>query len=153
MLSYASDKMEKIEWLNYGFEYEEGTKSNSPIILSDNISTKQRPLPPENDPPQKRSKLNPKSKEQIEILEKEFLNCNYLNDKSLEELINITGLAKAQIQDWFSRKRWNSSNKENIQPAKIPRFFASYKFKYTSSNSLVTSLIFRVTSSNPQVLS
>ena len=110
-------------------------------------------MPPKNDPPQKRSKLNPKSKEQIEILEKEFLNCNYLNDKSLEELINITGLAKAQIQDWFSRKRWNSSNKENIQPAKIPRFFASYKFKYTSSSSLVTSLIFRVTSSNPQVLS
>ena len=93
--------MEKIEWLNYGFEYDEGTKSNYPIILSDNISTKQRPLPPENDPPQKRSKLNPKSKEQIEILEKEFLNCNYLNDKSLEELINITGLAKLKYKIGF----------------------------------------------------
>ena len=77
-------------------------------------------MPPKNDPPQKRSKLNPKSKEQIEILEKEFLNCNYLNDKSLNNLINVAGLKKAQIQDWFSRKRRkSSSNKENIQPAKI----------------------------------
>ena len=110
-------------------------------------------MPPENDPPQKRSKLNPKSKEQIEILEKEFLNCNYLNDKSLEEPINITGLVKPQIQDWFSRKRWNSSNKEIIQPAKIPRVFANYKFISTSLNALATSLIFRVTSSNSQVIS
>ena len=70
-------------------------------------------MPPKNNPPQKRSKLNLKSKEQIEILEKEFLKCNYLNDKSLEDLINIRGLKKAQIQDWFSRKwRKSPSNKE-----------------------------------------
>ena len=79
-------------------------------------------MPPKNDPPQKRSKLKPKSQEQIEILEKEFLNCNYLNDKSLDNLINVTGLKRAQIQDWFSRKRRkSSSNKENVQPAKILR--------------------------------
>ena len=79
-------------------------------------------MPPKNDPPQKRSKLNPKSKEQIEILEKEFLNCNYLNDKSLQDLINVTGFKKAQIQDWFFRKQMRrSSNKEYMQPAKILR--------------------------------
>ena len=122
MLSYASDKMEKIDWLNYGFEYDEETKSYYPIIQCVEIPSSQRPLPPKSDPPQKRSKLNSKSKEQIEILEKEFLNCNYLNDKSLGNLINVTGLKKAQIQDWFSRKRRKSySNKENMQPAKILR--------------------------------
>ena len=122
MLSYASDKMEKIDWLNYGFEYDDGTKSYYPIIQCDEIPLRTRPLPPKNDPPQKRSKLNPKSQEQIEILEKEILNCNYLNDKSLGNMKNVTGLKRAQIQDWFSRKRWKrSSNKENVQPAKILR--------------------------------
>ena len=97
MLSYASDKMEKTDWLIYGFEYDEGTKSYYPIIQCDVIPLRKRPLQPKNDPPQKRSKLNPKSQEQIEILEKEFLNCNYFNDKSLDNLINVTGLKRAQI--------------------------------------------------------
>ena len=115
MLSYASDKMEKIDWLNYGFEYDDGTKSYYPVIQCDEIPLRTRPLPPKNDPPQKCSKLNPKSQEQIDILEKEFLNCNYLSDKSLDNLINVTGLKRAQIQDWFSRKRRkSSSNKENV---------------------------------------
>ena len=99
MLSYASDKMEKIDWLNYEFEYDDGTKSYYPVIQCDEIPLRTRPLPPKNDPPQKRSKLNPKSQEQIEILENEFLNCNYLNDKSLDNLINVIGLKRAQIQD------------------------------------------------------
>ena len=43
--------------------------------------------------------------EQIEILEKEFLNCNYLNNKSLQDLINVTSFKKAQIINWFSQKR------------------------------------------------
>ena len=114
--------MEKTDWINYGFEYGEGMKSYYHIIQSDEIPAKQRPLPSKNDLPQKRSKLNPKPKEQIEILEKEFLNCNYLNYKNLEKLINNTGLKKAQIQDWSSRKRWkSSSNKEKMQPAKTLR--------------------------------
>ena len=122
MLTYASEKMEKTDWINYGFEYDEGMKSYYHIIQSDEIPAKQRPLPSKNNLPQKRSKLNPKPKEQIEILEKEFLNCNYLNYKNLEKLINNTGLKKAQIQDWFSRKRWkSSSNKEKMQPAKTLR--------------------------------
>ena len=94
MLSYASDKMEKIDCLNYGFECNDGTKSYYPIIQCDKIPLRKRPLPPKNVPPQKRSKLNPKSQEQIEIPEKEFLNCNYLNNKSLDNLINVTGLKR-----------------------------------------------------------
>ena len=122
MLSYTSDKMEKIDWLNCGFEYDDGTKSSYPIIQCDEIPLNKRSLLPKSDHPQKRSKLNPKSQEQIQILEKEFLNCNYLKDKSLDNLINVTDLKRAQIQDWFSRKRWkSSSNKENMQPAKILR--------------------------------
>ena len=57
--------------------------------------SKERPLPPKNNLPQKHSKLSPKSKEQIEMLEKEFLNSNYLNDKSLQDLINVTSFKKA----------------------------------------------------------
>ena len=102
MSSYAFNKMEKTDWLNYGFEYDEGKKSYYPIIQCDEIPLRKRRLPPKNDPPQNCSKLNPKSKEQTEILEKEFLNCNYLNDKSLNNLINVTGLKRAQIQGWFS---------------------------------------------------
>ena len=69
-----------------------GDEKSLPYYTKWRSPTKQRPLPPKNDPPQKRSKLNTKSKEQIEILEKEFWNCSYLNDKSLQDLINVTGL-------------------------------------------------------------
>ena len=55
------------------------TRSYYPIIQSNEVPTKRGSLLSKNDPPQKRSKLNSKSKEQSEILEKEFFNSNNLN--------------------------------------------------------------------------
>ena len=72
MLSYASNKMEKIGWLNFRFEYDEWTKNYYPIIQSDEIPTKQRAWPPKNDPPQKRSKLNPNLRNKLRYLKRNF---------------------------------------------------------------------------------
>ena len=46
MLSYASNKIEKTDWLNYRFEYDEETKSYYPIVQCDEIPLRKRPLPP-----------------------------------------------------------------------------------------------------------
>ena len=85
------------------------TRSYYPIIQSNEVPTKRGSLLSKNDPPQKRSKLNSKSKEQSEILEKEFFNSNNLNNKSLKELINVTGLKKLNYKIIFFRKRQKGS--------------------------------------------
>ena len=124
MLSYASSSMEKLDWTNYGFEYDNETKCYYPIIATESTTknitseTEEKVIAA----PKKRSKSITKTKKQLIILEKEFEVSNYLNNKAIANLINATGLTKTQIQDWFSRKRRNnSSEKENIHPSKILR--------------------------------
>lgn len=100
MLSYASSSMEKLDWTNYGFEYDIETKYY-PIIATKN-TTKNITNEKEEKviiAPKKRSKFTTKTKEQLTILEKEFEVSNYLNNKAIANLIKETGLAKPQIQD------------------------------------------------------
>ena len=101
MLSYASSSMEKLDWTNYGFEYDNETKCYYPIIATKN-TTKNITNEKEEKvitAPKKRSKFTTKTKEQLTILEKEFEVSNYLNNKAIANLIKETGLAKPQIQD------------------------------------------------------
>ena len=100
MLSYASSSMEKLDWTNYGFEYDTETKYY-PIIATKN-TTKNITNEKEEKviiAPKKRSKFTTKTKEQLTILEKEFEVLNYSNNKAIANLIKETGLAKPQIQD------------------------------------------------------
>ena len=124
MLSYASSSMKKLDWTNYGFAYDNETKCYYPIIATEN-TTKNITNEKEEKvitAPKRRSTFTTKTKEQLTILEKEFEVSNYLNNKAIANLIKETGLAKPQIQDWFSRKRRNNSNqKENIHPSKMLR--------------------------------
>ena len=101
MLSYASSSMEKLDWTNYGFEYDNKTKCYYPVIATKN-TTKNITNEKEEKvitAPKKRSKFTTKTKEQLTILEKEFQVSNYLNNKAIANLIKETGLAKLQIQD------------------------------------------------------
>ena len=40
MLSYSDNVVEEIDWKNFGFEYNEETKSYYPIIINDNYNYK-----------------------------------------------------------------------------------------------------------------
>ena len=83
MLSYASSSMEKLDWTNYGFEYDNETKCYYPIIATKSTTksitneTKEKVTAA----PKKRSKFTTKTKEQLALLEKEFEVSNYLNNK------------------------------------------------------------------------
>ena len=91
-LSYASSSMEKLDWTDYGFEYDNETKCYYPIIATEtttkNITneTEEKVIAA----PKKRSKFTSKTKEQLALLEKEFGVSNYLNNKAMENLINET---------------------------------------------------------------
>ena len=90
MLSYASSSMEKLDWTNYGFEYDNERKYYYPIKATEsttkNITSETKG--------KKRSKFTTKTKEQLTILEKEFEVSNYLNNKAIANLMNETGLGK-----------------------------------------------------------
>ena len=79
MLSYASSSMEKLDWTNYSFEYDNETKCYYPIIATKSITneTEEKVIAA----PKKRSKFTIKTKEQLALLEKEFEVSNYLNNK------------------------------------------------------------------------
>ena len=82
-LSYASSSMEKLDWTDYGFEYDNETKCYYPIIATKTTTksitneTKEKVTAA----PKKRSKFTTKTKEQLALLEKEFEVSNYLNNK------------------------------------------------------------------------
>ena len=70
MLSYASSSMEKLDWTNYGFEYDNETKCYYPIIA---IASTTKNITSETEvkviaAPKKRSKFRTKTKEQLTIL-------------------------------------------------------------------------------------
>ena len=74
MLSYASSSMKKLDWTNYGFEYDNETKCYYPIIATEN-TTKNITNEKEEKvitAPKKRSKFTTKTKEQLTILERVF---------------------------------------------------------------------------------
>ena len=102
---YSDNVMEEIDWKNFGFEYNNETKSYYPIIINDTF------LPIKNNTlinnakisTQKRIKTT-KTEDQLTALNKQFQTSSYLDGSSLKKLITETKLTKTQIQDWFSRK-------------------------------------------------
>ena len=110
MLSYSDNVMEEIDWKNFGFEYNDETKSYYPIIINDTF------LPIKNNTlinnakvsTQKRIKTT-KMEDQLTALNKQFQTSSYLDGSSLKKLITETKLTKTQIQYWFSRK-WRANN-------------------------------------------
>jgi len=115
MLSYVTPSIGKIEWTNFGFEYDSETLSFNPLIHMKDV-----PKNPEKEKQNTKSSSNitAKTVEQKQVLQQAFDKNPKLLKSETQLLAEKTGLTKQQIQCWFSKNRKKRVNidKENVVP-------------------------------------